>query len=160
MASLSGCARGGGAQSSPGAAGKDASVSPSESPELDQRFSRSRRLTTRRQFLAVYDGGVRQGSSHLALFGLPNSAGCSRLGITVPKKVGKAARRNRIKRVLREVFRRNRASIAGSLDLVVNAHPQAGQRTARELEVEFLDLIRRIQRPDAHGPRTSRRRKS
>ena len=158
MASLSGCARGGGAQSSPGAAGKDASVSPSESPELDQRFSRSRRLTTRRQFLAVYDGGVRQGSSHLALFGLPNSVGCSRLGITVPKKVGKAVRRNRIKRVLREVFRR--ASIAGSLDLVVNAHPQADQRTARELEVEFLDLIRRIQRRDAHGPRTSRRRKS
>ncbi|MEM1413333.1 MAG: ribonuclease P protein component [Myxococcota bacterium] len=35
--------------------------------------------------------------------------GSARLGVTVTRKVGNAVRRNRIKRVVREVFRRNRA---------------------------------------------------
>jgi ribonuclease P protein component len=157
MASLSGCAPPEDERSSPGAAEKDASVSPSESSELDQRFPRSRRLTTRRQFLAVYNGGTRRGASHLALFGLLNSVGNARLGITVPKKVGNAVRRNRIKRVLRDVFRRHRASVTGSLDLVVNAFPKANQRTTQELETEFLDLIRRIQRRDGNSTRRRRR---
>jgi ribonuclease P protein component len=44
----------------------------------------------------------------------------ARLGITVTRKVGNAVRRNRIKRLVREWFRR-RARELGSCDLVIIA---------------------------------------
>lgn len=45
----------------------------------------------------------------------------NRLGLVVTKKLGSAVQRNRIKRVLREVFRRNRALFPLGVDLVVVA---------------------------------------
>ncbi len=48
-----------------------------------------------------------------------NRFGWNRLGIAVSKKVGKAVARNRMKRVVREVFRKNRASFPRACDIVV-----------------------------------------
>ncbi len=56
------------------------------------------------------------------MFGLPNEEGGPRLGITVTRKVGNAVRRNRIKRVFREIFRQNLHQLDAALDLVINAH--------------------------------------
>jgi ribonuclease P protein component len=50
----------------------------------------------------------------------------TRLGLTVSQKVGNAVRRNRVKRLMREVFRRERALFPRGADLVVIA--KAGAR--------------------------------
>ena len=110
------------------------------------RFLRSYRLTARKQYLAVYGQGRRVGSRNLALFGMPNDVGHCRLGITATRKVGGAVRRNRVKRVLREVYRRNRALLNQSLDLVVNPYPQLHQCSYDEIEREFLDTFARLAR--------------
>jgi ribonuclease P protein component len=125
----------------PGVAGRGGSASPSEP---DQRFPRSCRLTARRQFLAVYDMGQRVTSRSFILFGLPNSVGHPRLGITVTRKHGSAVRRNRAKRMLREVFRRNRHRLSLALDVVVNARSGIQDRTYRELESEFLTRFEQL----------------
>ncbi len=125
----------------PGAAGKGASVSRS-----DQRFPRSCRLRARRQFLTVYTDGRRVASTSFTLFALPNAAGTCRLGITVTRKVGGAVTRNRVKRRLREIFRRNRAELAPHLDLVINAHRSIDSRDAEELEAEFLRTFKKLAR--------------
>ena len=127
----------------PGVAGRGGSASPSEP---DQRFPRSCRLTARRQFLAVYDMGQRVTSRSFLLFGLPNAVGHPRLGITVTRKVGNAVRRNRAKRLLREVFRRHRLRLAPALDLVVNARPGMEALTYTELEAEFLSRFAQLAR--------------
>ena len=44
----------------------------------------------------------------------------ARLGLTVPRAVGPAVQRNRIKRRLREAFRLHRAEIAPQWDIVLN----------------------------------------
>ena len=129
-----------------GAVARDASVSQPEAGKPDQRFPRSRRITARREFQAVYAGGLRAGSDTLTLFGLANPDGICRLGLTVGRKIGGAVRRNRVKRRLREVFRRNRHALLPPLDLVVNARPGIAERTVEQLEREFLECFERLVR--------------
>lgn len=85
-------------------------------------------------------------SSSFTLFGLSNTAGTCRLGITVTRKVGGAVRRNRIKRRFREIFRRNRTALAPDLDLVVNAHRTIDPDNDVRLEAEFLRAFGRLAR--------------
>jgi ribonuclease P protein component len=131
-----------------GGAGKGASDSRSEAPALDQSFPRSCRLRSRREFVEVYDKGHRVGSPSFTIFGLPNGRGYCRLGLAVSRKVGGAVRRNRVKRLLREIFRCHRAGLEPALDLVVNARPSIVDRDLRQLEAEFLrcfaGLARRV----------------
>jgi ribonuclease P protein component len=131
---------------SPGAAGEGGRASRRDADGLDRRFPRTCRLTSRRQYVAVYEKGRRMASTSLVLFGLPNSRGECRLGITVTRKVGGAVQRNRIKRIMREVFRRHRESLAPSLDLVVNARPGFAEKTTAEIEQEFLRTFARLAR--------------
>ena len=143
----------------PDVAGKDGRASPHEAPVSthDKRFHRRHRLTARRQFLAVYGEGRRVSSRSFTLFGAPNDSGSCRLGLTVPKRVGKAHRRNRIKRVLRDVFRAHRATLGPAFDLVVNARVGIDTRSHAEIEQEFLESVRRLarRRPDRR-PRVER----
>lgn len=143
MASSFECARGEGAASLPSAAGRDASVSrPENGPE--QGFPANRRLTARRQFLAVYARGHRVPCPSFTLFGLQNDVGHARLGVTVTRKLGGAVARNRVKRVLREIFRRNGSRLESALDVVVNARPGIVARPIADLEREFLKGFARL----------------
>lgn len=64
--------------------------------------------------------------------------GQQRIGITVTSKIGCAVRRNRIKRVTREVFRRNRELFPNDCETVVvarlGAHRLGYQDVLEELQ--------------------------
>ncbi len=53
----------------------------------------------------------------MTLIGRPAGRSCSRLGIVAPRRLGNAARRNLIKRRVRELFRHDKPTMA--VDLVV-----------------------------------------
>ena len=146
MASASGCEPRVDALFSRGVAGRGGRASRRDADRSDRRFLRSCRLKTRRQYVAVYEKGRRMASTSLVLFGLPNSRDECRFGITVTKKVGGAVQRNRIKRVMREIFRRRRAELAPSLDLVVNARRAFLDKTSTEIEKEFMKTFARLAR--------------
>jgi ribonuclease P protein component len=143
----------------PDVAGKDGSASPHEATVStpDKRFLRRHRLTARRQFLAVYAEGRRVFSKSFTLFGAPNDTGSCRLGLTVPKRIGKSHRRNRVKRILREVFRTHRAALEPVIDIVVNTRVGIDTRTHAEIEQEFLASVCRLGRgPAARRTRPTR----
>ncbi len=94
-------------------------------------FPKSRRLTSNPQFKAVLDRGRRAGDSLLTLYAAPNDRGRPRLGISVGRTSGNAVVRNRLKRLLREAFRRNQDRIPPDFDYVIMIAPPLSRKLKR-----------------------------
>jgi len=109
-------------------------------------YRKSERLLRGYQFRRVYEKGRRYNSSLFTLFVLKNSESLTRLGVTATKKVGNAVQRNRCKRILREIFRQQKAVMTAGLDLVFNVKKAMLEATYREAEAEFLRLLSFLQK--------------
>ena len=81
-------------------------------------FSKRRRLQERRDFHLAFKTGRRINTKSAHIVVLRNDLGVSRLGISVNKRIGNAVTRNRIKRYVREAFRRNPDLRYQSADIV------------------------------------------
>ena len=86
------------------------------------RFPRSRRILRPSEFVAVYDHGhsVRRGPLLIHALGARET---TRLGLSVSRKVGNAVVRNRVKRRLRDAFRRLQHDLPAGYDLVITVRP-------------------------------------
>lgn len=89
--------------------------------------------------------GRRVSGPNFQLCALPNGCGAARLGLIVGKKAEPlAVRRNYLKRLLREAFRRRLQEI-GALDVVVQLRGGSGRRPAgRALREELQGLFERL----------------
>jgi ribonuclease P protein component len=68
----------------------------------------------------------------------------SRLGVTITKKIDKrAARRNRLRRRVREVFRRKRAELKKPVDLVFIALSESTELNYEQIGRELSGLLRK-----------------
>lgn len=109
------------------------------------------RIKQRREFLRVQRGGRKHQLRHFMVFAArrePARDGSSepqptRLGITVTRKIGNAVARNRIKRLVREVFRQNRERLPSGLDLVWIAKQGAAEADFAAVLADFEALLRR-----------------
>lgn len=93
------------------------------SPARRFRFNRAVRLKSTREFDAVYTKRVRKSIGPLLVYGAPNDAATVRFGLSLPRRVGTAVRRNVIKRRLREAFRLIFHDLPSGYDVVVNVKP-------------------------------------
>jgi ribonuclease P protein component len=107
--------------------------------ERREVFPRSYRLRKDREFEKVFREGTVIRRDFLLIHALPNHLPHPRLGIRVPGKISPAPRRNRIKRWIREGFRRHAQAIGG-YDLVVRVNPQSPPSTFAEVEGIFSEL--------------------
>jgi ribonuclease P protein component len=93
----------------------------------------------------VNAAGVRVASENFVVLAAPRrEAGGddARLGITVTRRVGSAVARNRVKRRVRECFRRRREELARPLDVVVIARKGAAALETAQVEAELTALFR------------------
>lgn len=84
-------------------------------------FPKQDRILLRSDFLAVTRKGRRFSTRFFLVFLRPNRHGRTRLGITVSRKIGKAVKRNFLKRRVREFFRLHRPLLPRSTDIVIIA---------------------------------------
>ncbi|WP_064774283.1 ribonuclease P protein component [Neomoorella mulderi] len=101
-----------------------------------------RRIVKARDFRRVYRQGRKVSGKMLKLYYLPNNYCLTRFGFSISKKVGKAVKRNLLKRRLREICRKHITSFQPGLDVVLVARESAVQSNFNELEQEVLNLGR------------------
>ena len=114
-----------------------------------QRFRRGDRLKKRYEFRQAQLSGRRIHTSHFLIVVQPNALQHTRLGITVTKKVGSAVQRNRIKRVVREVFRRNRGLFPPNHDVVLIAKRGSDDIDYESLLKELRGAARKLRPKEA-----------
>lgn len=133
---------------------------PEKVPEKEcLRFTKSMRLRNGPEFQAVFSRRISVSDKTLVLYAIPNGLICSRLGLSISKKVTRTApARNRWKRVLREVFRLNQNLFPQPLDLVflVRAPFPEGFDSVRESVRKLLDRIARRLNSTPNGPQKNR----
>ncbi|MGH9830030.1 MAG: ribonuclease P protein component, partial [Blastocatellia bacterium] len=71
----------------------------------------------------------------------PYDGPAARIGITATRKVGNSVVRNRCRRLVREVFRKNKWRIPASVDIVVNVKSALIEAGFSELETDFLKFL-------------------
>jgi ribonuclease P protein component len=127
----------------------------STSERCSETYPRSERLRRRPDFLRVQRDGARVHTPHYVVVVLPRTEGdgVRRLGITVTKKVANAVGRNRVKRVVREVYRKNRDLFPEGCDIVVMAKSGAPELGYHEAVAELA----KVSGPLARAARVRRR---
>jgi ribonuclease P protein component len=104
----------------------------------DERLTRADRLLRRAEFLRIQREGKRVHTPHFVVMVLP--AARQRLGVTVTRRIAGAVGRNRIRRVAREVFRRNRGLFPPKSDLVLVARDGADRLDYAALRAELAQV--------------------
>jgi ribonuclease P protein component len=107
-------------------------------------FPKALRLKVRREFLHVQEQGVKVSAGPLLGVALRNGREDTRLGLTVSSKVGNAVERVRIRRRLRELFRKRRAGLPHGVDLVLIARASAKQAQTEALGQAFDAIAVRL----------------
>lgn len=107
---------------------------------LDQE----RRISRSKDYGRIYKQGRRLGGKYIIVFALANQLPYSRFGVVTSKKVGNAVIRNRAKRQLRELIRKNLAHLQPGYDVVIVARYNIKAAIFAEIEKDFLRSMKRI----------------
>lgn len=112
------------------------------------RLERERRVRKRPEFQRAQAAGKRVATRHFVFVISKNPAAerGARLGITASRRVGNAVRRNRLKRLVREVFRRTEAFVPAGFDVIVICRQDEPDLSADQVEREWRSERSRIER--------------
>lgn len=95
-------------------------------------------------FRRLYSKGKSAATPTLVLYVRPNHSRRSRLGLTVGAKVGKAVRRNKVRRRLREAYRIHEDQMTPGWDMVLVARVKAAYVPYSQLERDLLHLLDKL----------------
>jgi len=108
------------------------------SDHSSQQPCRLERLRRKADFDKVYAKGRRVPGRFFVGYFLFYQSGPLRLGVVASRRVGGATRRNRAKRRLREVFRRNRPRQAVAADVVLIARTAIIEASFGEIDQAYV----------------------
>jgi ribonuclease P protein component len=114
------------------------------------------RLRKHADYQRVYRDSRRQSAKQMAWFAAPRSAtpepqtlaipSGPRIGLTVPKAIGNAVVRNRIKRRMRAVVRKHIHQLTAPVDLVLHPRRAAAEIDIHLLENDVVAIFTRVQK--------------
>ena len=106
-------------------------------------LEKRRRLTKHGSFQYMYKNGKKINSANLYIVYLQTKAKLNKFGFVVSNKVGKANKRNLIKRRLRAIIRENLPHISKANDYIIVAKEHICDISYLELKSEVLTLLKK-----------------
>ncbi|WDV45912.1 ribonuclease P protein component [Clostridiaceae bacterium M8S5] len=100
-------------------------------------------LKNSRQFRNVYDNGKSFSTKFLVIFYRPNGYPYNRVGISTTKKLGNSVTRNRIKRLIKENYRKNLDTIKTGYDIIFLARVRASRADFKDIEKSMSYLLKK-----------------
>lgn len=95
-------------------------------------------------FRRLYAKGKSAAGPTLAVYVRRNGSARNRLGLTVGTKVGKAVRRNKVRRRIREAYRIHEDRLLPGFDVVVVARTRAAHAPYAMVERDLLRLLDKL----------------
>ncbi|MEW6387109.1 MAG: ribonuclease P protein component [Thermodesulfobacteriota bacterium] len=104
------------------------------------RFTKADRLRRRQEFLQAQARGKRLSTPHFRVCLAEGTGERPRLGLVVSRRVGRAVRRNRVKRLLREFFRRHKSALPPG-DIVIMVNKGASALNYQQVVAELAPVL-------------------
>ncbi len=97
----------------------------------------------RNDFQRVWDSGKTWSHPLMILRAAANDRGSCRFGFVAGKKIGKAVRRNRTKRLLREAVRHRLQAISPGWDIILISRAGAERAEFKEIDAAVESVLKR-----------------
>jgi len=109
-------------------------------------FSKAERLTKNKAFRRIFKKGKSFANNNLVIYVYRRDLSegkQARLGLVLSRKLGKAVKRNKLKRRLREIFRLHKHLLKPTLDIIFLPQPKAILSDYQELKKSVFSLFKR-----------------
>lgn len=101
-------------------------------------------LKSNNEFKRVFLSGDKRIGKYVILYFLPVERNINRYGIITKKYIGNAVKRNRIKRILREILRNKYSNLLSGYDIVILARKNIINASFKEIEEDIVKLINKL----------------
>ena len=100
------------------------------------------RIRTKKDFSDLYESGGCFRGKHFNLIFRPNDLGYSRMSAVASRRIGNAVARNKARRRARELFRRHKDLVPGTLDMLVIARQGIGEAAWEDLLRQYKSAMK------------------
>lgn len=111
---------------------------------MKEAYGPQERIRNKRDFLFLFKEGKRYKDKYFNLVYFPNSLSSSRMAVIVSKEVGNAVVRNKMKRWMRDLFRRNKEYLKHNLDILIIIKKDIQETSWTNLRENYLRAVKSI----------------
>jgi len=101
------------------------------------------RITSSKQYNNIYRYGRKIPSRYIIVYIKSNNCNYNRFGIVTSKKIGHATERNKVKRQLRSIVKKNLSIIKGSFDVVIIAKKNIVKAEFHLIDADYLTVMKK-----------------
>lgn len=113
---------------------------------MSESLGPQERIRKKKDFLCLYTKGRRHRGRYFIFIYISNGLSFSRMAVVVSKKFGSAVKRNRIKRQLRALFRKNKQLIKIPADIIIIPKRETHEISWPLLKEDYTSAIQSISR--------------
>jgi ribonuclease P protein component len=95
------------------------------------------------QFKKVYNEGKYYVEKYVVMYIILNNSASNRVGFSVSKKVGNSVVRNRVKRLMKEVYRKYASNNKLGFDIVFTARVGSAEADYRIIDNNIMSIMRK-----------------
>ncbi len=111
---------------------------------MNETLSLRERIRKKKDFSHLYKKGKRYKGKYLNLIYLANDLNFSRMAVVIGGKAGNAVKRNKVKRRIRALFRRNKNLLKSPYDIIVIARKEIILASWPKLQEDYFTAIKSI----------------